>query len=632
MSGFRRAFYDKFYAKKSSVRRFLCLIELLLCAGSGIGLGIAPIVGTTGIASKLRAYALKTVFARQPSGDADKPQAQCDILVVGGGTGGTAAAIAAAESGAKVDLLEESDWFGGQLTAQGVSTLDEHQYMEAFGGTSRYYRFREGVRAYYRAHYRLTSEAATRSRLDAGRGWAGPFGYEPKVGMAVLKAMALPLEQSGRLHIFYHTRIVGTELDARTGNTITSVVAQSSDGVYRRFRARYVLDATELGDVLALSGREGADWTVGAEGRAETQEPDAPDKAHPEWVQPLTFPFALDWSPDTQSDNVVLPPKDYQQLKAQQRYSLRYGAITGLFKGRYPWWTYRRMLASFNLDKDVGANDLVMVNTPGNDFRGGNLIGSAAVSDAKKQNLQAQARRASLGYIYWLQTECPREDDPTGRRRGYPEFRLRRDVFDTADGLALQPYIRESRRIRALRPILEQEIVARDGHGQPHQSAARAAFMPDSVGVGCYPVDIHTSDQGDPRRYLPTRPFQIPLGALIPVRLDNLLPAGKNLGTTHLTNGAYRVQPLEWNIGESAGLLATYCLRTGMTPRAVYSNLQARRAFQTALLGEGIPLCWFIDVSQGHPAFVAVQRLAMAGVPIANAGNLRFHPKEVITT
>ena len=47
---------------------------------------------------------------------------------------------------------------------------------------------------------------------------------------------------------------------------------------------------------------------------------------------------------------------------------------------------------------------------------------------------------------------------------------------------------------------------------------------------------------------------------MIPVRVENLLPGGKNLGVTHITNGAFRVHPVEWNVGEAAGILAAFCL------------------------------------------------------------------------
>jgi len=77
-------------------------------------------------------------------------ETRCDVLVVGGGTGGIAAALAAARAGRQVCLLEETDWIGGQLTAQGVYALDEHEHIERFGGTRSYYALREAIRAHYR--------------------------------------------------------------------------------------------------------------------------------------------------------------------------------------------------------------------------------------------------------------------------------------------------------------------------------------------------------------------------------------------------------------------------------------------------------------------------------------------------
>ena len=87
-------------------------------------------------------------------------------------------------------------------------------------------------------------------------------------------------------------------------------------------------------------------------------------------------------------------------------------------------------------------------------------------------------------------------------------------------------------------------------------------------------------------------PFQIPLGALVPVRIDNLLAAAKNLATTHVTNGAYRLHPVEWNIGEAAGQLAAFCARTGAPPRAVRAEPARLAAFQAELVGAGVELRW----------------------------------------
>ena len=87
------------------------------------------------------------------------------------------------------------------------------------------------------------------------------------------------------------------------------------------------------------------------------------------------------------------------------------------------------------------------------------------------------------------------------------------------------------------------------------------------MGVGSYRLDLHPSTSGDNYIDLASLPFEIPLGALLPQRVENLLAGAKNLGVTHITNGCYRLHPVEWNIGESAGALAAYCLETKILPR-----------------------------------------------------------------
>jgi hypothetical protein len=87
-------------------------------------------------------------------------------------------------------------------------------------------------------------------------------------------------------------------------------------------------------------------------------------------------------------------------------------------------------------------------------------------------------------------------------------------------------------------------------------------------------------------------PFQIPLGALIPKRVENLLPACKNLGTTHITNGCYRLHPVEWNIGEAAGAVAAHAVRTKQTPRAIRGTPKSLGEFQASLRAQGFELAW----------------------------------------
>ncbi len=94
----------------------------------------------------------------------------------------------------------------------------------------------------------------------------------------------------------------------------------------------------------------------------------------------------------------------------------------------------------------------------------------------------------------------------------------------------------------------------------------------DSVGLGSYRIDLHPSSGGDNYVDIGSLPFQIPLGALIPKRVENLLAAAKNLGVTHITSGCYRLHPVELNVGESAGLLAAETIRIGERRRRIRNS------------------------------------------------------------
>jgi hypothetical protein len=119
-----------------------------------------------------------------------------------------------------------------------------------------------------------------------------------------------------------------------------------------------------------------------------------------------------------------------------------------------------------------------------------------------------------------------------------------------------------------------------------------AVNYPDTVGIGMYRIDLHPSTGGDNYIDVGACPFEIPLGALIPRRLENLLPASKNIGTTHITNGAYRLHPVEWNIGEVAGALAAFCLNQHTPPRGVRNTPALLASFQAQLGRDGVELRW----------------------------------------
>ena len=546
-------------------------------------------------------------------------ETSCDVLVVGGGTGGCAAALAAARAGQRVCLLEETDWVGGQLTAQGVSALDEHEHIERFGGTRGYYALREAIRDHYR---RLSPALSAEKHPNPGHCWVTRLAFEPRVAVEALNRMATPFVESGRLSILPRTKAVSAQV---ANDRVESLLAVHLDERrWTRFRPRVVIDATELGDVLPLAGVE---HVIGAETVRETGEPHAqPVEPKPHCVQSFTYTFVLAHGGEGER-HVIPKPDKYEHYRDGQPYSLRIHVHGGEIYGEETrWleyqvleqapdtkgglWTYRRLIDASAFPPSAGyPRDISMLNWPGNDYRDRSILDRPPLEQAEA--LQ-DAKRVSLGFLHWLQTEAPRP----GRPPGFPEFKPRPEIFGTTDALGKHPYIRECRRIKARMTIVEQDVSA------DYQRGARAAFFADSVGVGWYPIDIHNSGPDDVGVSCRTRPFQIPMGALIPVRVKNLLAGAKNLGVTHITNGCYRLHPVEWNVGEAAGALAAFALDSGRDPVALHVDTGLRREFQQRLVNSGVPLAWFTDVGVDHPRFSALQMAAVIGDVVGAADSL----------
>ncbi|MGI5149499.1 FAD-dependent oxidoreductase [Plantactinospora sp. CA-294935] len=528
------------------------------------------------------------------------------ILIVGGGLGGVAAALAVARCGHRAILTEPTRWLGGQLTSQAVPP-DEHPWIEQFGATASYRSLRDGIREYYRRWYPLSAQARAARHLNPGRGSVSVLCHEPTVALAVIEAMMAPHRAAGTVQVLNAHRPIAATVDADRVSSVRFV--DEATGHEVDIHADYVLDATETGDLLPLAGVE---YVTGAEPAGETGEPHAAADAEPQRMQGFTVCFAMDHR--TGEDHTIDRPADYDRWRAADapvRPAQQIGwpnpepghgvlrpnpdaasdekvivsaSHTGRFAPPTGWspiadlWRFRRLLCRHNLTPSP-PSDITLVNWSANDYHGGSIVDVPATLAAA--NLRA-ARQLSLSLFYWLQTEAPRADGGTG----FPGLRLRPDVTGTPDGLAMAPYIRESRRIRAVTTIREHDIAVAD---RGEHGAVRHA---DSVGIGSYKIDLHPGTHGGVRMYAAAHPFEIPLGALLPVRMRNLLPAAKNIGTTHITNGCYRVHPVEWNIGEAAGHLAAYCLGHGTEPHQVREEPRHLGTFQSILTSHGIELRW----------------------------------------
>lgn len=511
-----------------------------------------------------------------------------DIVIIGGSTGGCAAAYAAAKAGKRVIMTEETDWIGGQLTSQAVPP-DEHPWIEQFGCTASYREFRNRVRAYYKQHFPLTPSAISDVRFNPGNASVSRISHEPRTALAVLRDMLAPYVHSGKLIILERYKAALAETEGDDIRAIHVRHVKSGDSIV--LTADCFLDATDEGEVLPIAGVE---YVTGSESVHQTGEPNAlPNEPDPTDMQAFTWCFSVD---HVEGEDFTIPkPSQYDFWVNYRAHfwpdkQLSWAGLVPhtLSPVRYSFfpdgksfslWQYRRIIDKTLFAEGAFVSDVTTVNWPQNDYWLGPIID---VSEEERAKHLENARQLSLALLYWLQTEAPRPDGGAG----YPGLRLRGDITGTVDGLAKSPYIRESRRIKAETTIVEQHL------SPACRVDGKAEEYFDTVGIGAYRIDLHPSTGLRTYIDVSSLPFHIPLGSLIPVRVNNLIAACKNIGTTHITNGCYRLHPVEWNIGEAAGYLAAYCVEQKIKPREVRNRRDSLEQFQHMLVQSGVEINW----------------------------------------
>jgi len=514
-----------------------------------------------------------------------------DILVVGGGLGGVSAALSACEAGRTVLVVEECRWLGGQATSQAVP-LDEHPWIETTGSSASYREFRRRLRAEFLSAYPVSSAARADPALNPGSAWVSALGIEPRLAVRAIDAMLAPWIERGLLRI--ETEAVLVDADVHL-DRIVAVTFRDRRGDLVRVEPRLVVEASETG---ALLERAAVEHRRGAESVATTGEPHAASVDAPDRIQAVTHCLAVEHVP---GDWTIERPDGYERWRDQRlpgwpgplldwSYpSPRTGKTTTARFTPNPdeaggemeaavvnpeFWTYRRVLDRRHVP---GCDsDITIINWPMNDYVGG------AVDGQDGELHRAAAKELTCSLLYWLQTEAPRADGGAG----WPGLRPRPDVMGTADGLAQAPYLREARRIQALATPLEQDI-STEVRGE-----RGAVVYADAVGIGHYRIDLHPTIDGQGYVDIGTELFSIPLGALIPVRVSNLLAVGKTIGTTHVTNGCYRVHPVEWVTGELAGMLAAESLDLGRPPASIRDNGARLESFRSRAAARGVDQRW----------------------------------------
>jgi pimeloyl-ACP methyl ester carboxylesterase len=495
-----------------------------------------------------------------------------DCVVVGGSLSGVQSAIALKKKGSKVALISKYKWIGGQLTSQGIP-LDEHPFIESEGGTKSYMEFREYIRSLYVSYSLYSREVIKDKYFNPGSGWVSHLSFLPQLAynkfISDLKGVDIFNE--------YNIECVNSEIDIVKNLFITS----------RNNRVNiigsYYIDATEDGLFSYLAGLE---MNVGAEGKDETNEEHAGDKCEKD-IQPITFSAAITNNED--NFKLIDKPKYYDYFKDYKvpwgdstlsliTYSVNsnksrnlcifkeFGAKNDLTN---PELFSYRMIQNKDYYSDK-RSDITILNWPQNDY----IMDNIYDTDTDKLNIEL-SKELTLSLVYYLQNDL-----------NYKGIQFVPNILGTEDGFAQAPYIRESRRIKALYTIKEESISIKGNNG---------TFF-DSVGIGYYNIDIHMTTRLRKHFFEPCLPFEIPLGAFIPIKFKNVIGSCKNIGTTHITNGCYRLHPVEWNIGEVAGYFISYCLKNNIDPHKVYKDINKIKEFQNILINEGIKLHWSKEI------------------------------------
>ena len=518
------------------------------------------------------------------------------VVVWGGGTGGVAAALQAARSGADTLLLTPGRWLGGMVSTAGVCCPDGNELAP----------WQTGLwGAFLRALYQSEPKG-----LD--QNWVSCFGYRPTTAEQILQNWVQVLPN---LQWWDDCQLLDVE---RSRSAVQAVLIQRAGGIHR-IGCDVVIDGSDRGDLLPLAD---APFRFGWEGQELWEEPSAPCEQRlktesffleqpvqsPTWVvmgQLKSDRLLVDPASGLDPDGTPLLPEPFEQACAA------FGLERTISYGRLP-------------------GGLVMLNWPlhGNDWHRG--LERAFGADPKaEQELMTEMQVHSLHFADELQ-RC--SAGWLTRGEAFPQ-----EAGSPAPWLAAMPYWREGRRMIGLQTVIEQDLLPQTTGQSIAALPLNAAGALESIAVGNYANDHHYPGSDWPLAPKSCRwggrwsgtPFCIPYQALVSAELDNLLTADKCFSTSHMANGATRLQPLIFNVGQAAGAAAALSIRH----RRPLADLPVR-LIQELLIEEptapsGIVPLW--DTAWHHPSWQMRQRACLDNPDLVGADGCWLGQEEQVS-
>jgi hypothetical protein len=518
-------------------------------------------------------FALLFVLLAGASMAQDKP-IYTDVLVVGGTTGGIAAALQTAKMGINTVVVEHTPWLGGMLSAAAVSCTDGNHELRSGIWES----FRQALYKHYKSNNLFT-------------GWVSETCFEPHVADSIFKVW---VQAQPNLQVYYHWYFDKAIME---GNTIKGAVFENVRGQKLTVYAKRVIDATDLGDVYAAAG---AAYDLGTEDSTQSGEKIAPGKSGV--IQDLTWAAVLKDYGKGANKTIAMPP-NYDATKY-------YCSTADAPCNAKPYSLGTQKVLEYGRVKTTDGSLKYMLNWPafGNDY----YINVVEKKPIEREAYYNAAKNFTRGFIYFLQTELKQ-----------PNIGLATDEVN--EGMAFMAYNREGRRLKG-KVRLNIDHIAKPFNYNLYRTG---------ISVGDYPVDHHHARYNGkvPPIPFPSVPsFNIPMGALIPENTQGLVVCEKGISVSNIANGTTRLQPVVLLTGQAAGMLAAISFKQNIAVQNVSIT-----AVQKALLQEKVYLMPYADVKHTDGAFEAVQWIGSWGIikgigkSVGWANKTYFKPDSLVT-
>jgi hypothetical protein len=526
----------------------------------------------------------------------------CQLLIVGGTTSALGALLSASKLiHTRVCLLEPTDWVGGQLTAELLSAPDFawHKIKDKDN-------FTLPVVTIDRQQENLNPLF---SKMIDVLGNTGKCSVSPNCSIPSLFHSQVVLPEVNNTRIFYNTVIKRVAKD-ESGRRIIQVDAIQRTPRQTEERCRFlseelpdwyskddspwftkielsftnfqfVMEGTSWGEVLALSN---ASYLVGL---MEQFDGDTSGIGNPLCGQSITFDFLQ----QLVEIPVEEPPNPLPEPTGGGNYTFQY------FTWEYVW-AFRRVNTTAPNSSTIAFNDITIQNWGGgNDYREEFFYLSPADTQRQRDTDQWQggvnlntiqnAERQAYGYHYWFREKAP------ARYANRTVLVRSPSATGTCHHLAKLPYMRESRRSIGYQNFL-MNLSTITGPGRN----LHGYIFDDRVCIGCYDVDVHVMPAcyypNYTTEYYPVLPYYIPLRAMTNRDIDNLIPIGKTMAQSFLINSAVRLHPVEFSIGQAAGVVGSYVVENNLQSVAEVLKEEHLRRVQS-IIKQFTPTSWTIN-------------------------------------